>query len=415
LWACRTLMTALPDMPETDNAESGAGAINPLAIAVFVVALVIGGLLIWLSFAGGDARPSETVVALPAAGDNGPETLLSGSTATVPPEPQVLDGTGTVPVSDGTSSDGDATAADGSRLQAIGSLPLVAPGAPLTEAPITGLYEETSGGLLPVTAADGRRSVASYGRPFEAPAADDTRPRIALMITGLGLNRTFAERALEQLPADVSLAYMPYSSDLQEQVNKARDDGHEVALQLPMEPFDYPDNDPGPYTLLTSLPEEANRKRLEWLLARTSGYFATINHQGGRFLSEAESLSPILTALRDRGVGFIDTGDGARNATEDAVPETGLAWGVADQVVDVTKSQRQIDKALSDLEDTARQSGLAMGIGTALPVTVERVAEWAAGLEEKGISLVPVSAVLAANSAPPGADQTETSSIEPAE
>ena len=215
------------------------------------------------------------------------------------------------------------------------------------------------------------------------------------MITGFGLYRTFAERALEQLPADISLAYTPYSSELQNQINGARADGHEVALELPMEPFDYPNNDPGPYTLLTNLPEEANRKRLEWLLARATGYFATVNRQGGRFLSESDSLSPILTSLEERGLGFIDTGNGARNATEDAVPGKDFNWTVATRVVDATKSQRQIDKALSDLETAAREDGMAIGIGTALPVTVERVSEWAASLADKGIDLVPVSAALA--------------------
>ena len=64
-------------------------------------------------------------------------------------------------------------------------------------------------------------------------------------------------------------------------------------------------------------------------------------------------------------------------------------------VIDATKSPRQIDQALKELEDSARQSGIALGIGTALPVTVERVAMWAEKLDAKGIDLVPVSAVLA--------------------
>ena len=33
-------------------------------------------------------------------------------------------------------------------------------------------------------------------------------------------------------------------------VARAREAGHEVLLEVPMEPFDYPDNDPGPQTLL---------------------------------------------------------------------------------------------------------------------------------------------------------------------
>lgn len=411
-------MTAIPTetTAQDSTGTATAGRINPLAIAVFAVALLIGGLLIWLSFAGGSSKPAEHVLALSADGSDGRETLISGDTVSIPPPPQVLDPQ-TTPTPDtqtgkdpgeaepGTSEE---TQAGNTTLQRIGSLPPLPQGAPLVEAPVTGLYEETTEGLLPVISASGQRAVASYGRPFaQPPAGEAPRPRVALMIMGFGLNRTFAERALEQLPADISLAFTPYSPELQSQINAARADGHEVALELPMQPFDYPDNDPGPYTLLTNLPEEANRKRLEWLLARATGYFATVNHQGGRFLSESESLAPILTSLKDRGLGFVDTGDGARNATEDAVPPEGFNWTVADFVVDATKSRRQIDKSLADLETAARENGMAVGIGTALPLTVERTAEWAASLAGKGIDLVPVSAALAGNSsATPQTSQT---------
>lgn len=401
-------MTAIPTDTETQNAS---GRINPLAIAVFVVALMIGGLLIWLSFAGGSSTPAEHVLTLAGDGDE-TETLISGDIVSIPPAPQVLDADGSqgadttaADTTTDTGTAGDPAVSVQGGLQQIGSLPVLPLGAPLAEAPITGLYEETSAGLLPVISESGQRAVASYARPFPAaPTSEETRPRIAVMITGFGLNRTFAERALEQLPADISLAFTPYSSDLQTQINAARADGHEVALELPMEPFDYPDNDPGPYTLLTNLPEEANRKRLEWLLARATGYFATVNRQGGRFLSEVDSLAPVMMSLKDRGLGFVDTGDGARNATEDAVPATDFNWAVASQVVDATKSKRQIDKALADLEETARKNGMAFGVGTALPITVERVAEWAASLADKGIDLVPVSAALANSTATPPAE-----------
>lgn len=428
--------TAAASAPDGAMAgESTRGArLNPLAIAVFVVALTIAGLLVWLSFAGDDTG-EQFIISLPE-GATGSDTTLSGGTISVPPAPRVLDDPRGIAVTGGgetgdhtdtqtpgtdtttgnetpdvEGTDGETSQASSDNLQKIGSLAPLPVGAPLREAPIAGLYEETSAGLLPVIAPNGARSVASYARPFAAPTAptpgssvgstgeEKARPRIAIMIMGFGLNKTFAERALEQLPADISLAFTPYSGELQNQINAARADGHEVALELPMEPFNYPDNDPGPYTLLTSLPEEANRKRLEWLLARGAGYFATVNRQGGRYLSEMDALTPILASLKERGLGFVDTGDGARNTTAEAAPENGFNWVAGNQVIDASKSPRQIDGALEDLEKAARSSGMAVGIGTALPITVDRVAQWAATLDEKGIDLVPVSAAMASSNA----------------
>ncbi len=51
---------------------------------------------------------------------------------------------------------------------------------------------------------------------------------------------------------------MPYGADVERLVARARGEGHEILLQVPMEPFGYPDNDPGPQTLLTSLTPEQN-------------------------------------------------------------------------------------------------------------------------------------------------------------
>ena len=54
-----------------------------------------------------------------------------------------------------------------------------------------------------------------------------------------------------KLPPAVTLAFAPYGAEPGKLVERARSLGHEVLLQIPLEPFDYPDNDPGPQTLQT--------------------------------------------------------------------------------------------------------------------------------------------------------------------
>ncbi|MDP1340887.1 divergent polysaccharide deacetylase family protein, partial [Klebsiella variicola] len=74
--------------------------------------------------------------------------------------------------------------------------------------------------------------------------------------------------AIETLPPEVTLSFAPYGPRLQEWIDKAREAGHEVLLELPMEPFGYPQNDPGPHTLLTGGNTAENISRLEWLMSR---------------------------------------------------------------------------------------------------------------------------------------------------
>src|SRR5690606_14118741 len=125
---------------------------------------------------------------------------------------------------------------------------------------------------------------------------------------GLGLNSATTRAAIERLPAEVTLAFVPYAEGLQTWIDLARAHGHEVMLELPMEPTGYPDNDPGPYTLLSSGGADDVAVKLDWLLARATGYFGVTNYLGDRFATSDEGVSALMTNLRQRGLAFLDNG-----------------------------------------------------------------------------------------------------------
>lgn len=280
-------------------------------------------------------------------------------------------------------------AADGVGGSAIITLPdggvsQGAPGSPLVPAPIVGLTAPGPGGaLLPIIGPDGRGPAEAYARPFKG----DGRPKVALVVGGLGLNAALTRKAIETLPPEVTLSFAPYAEGLQGWIDLARANGHEVLLEAPMEPADYPQNDPGPMTLLAdSSPEETTRK-LEWLLSRATGYFGLTNYLGSRFLATPSATGALATALRGRGVAFIDDGSAIRK-----VP--GPPRASADRVVDDDLSADAISRQLAALEAQARNRGQALGSGFAYPVTVEEAARWAQGLPERGFQLAPASALL---------------------
>ena len=163
----------------------------------------------------------------------------------------------------------------------------------LPAAPVAELVEESQYGPLPKVAADGRRAIEVYSRPSRyAEASPGAPPRIAILITGLGLPDSPPPSAvLKGLPAPVSVAYGAYGRSLQDAVKVIRADGHEVLLQIPLEPENYPTVDPGPHTLLTTLPPEENIKRLQWLMSRYTGYVGVTNHMGAKFGATADSFS----------------------------------------------------------------------------------------------------------------------------
>ena len=252
------------------------------------------------------------------------------------------------------------------------------------------LIEKTSQGSLPRIADDGTTPMRAYA----APAISAGKPRIAIVISGLGISAKATQMALDKLPAGVTVAFAPYAADVQRWVTNARQRGHEVLLEVPMEPYDFPDSDPGKYTLRAGQGEEANTQRLVWALTRFTGYTGVTNLLGGRLLSDPGALEPVLTYLTRRGLLFFDNGLAVHSVAPDVAIRVGAPFAQANETIDSIQAAMEIDHHLSDLETVARAKGSASGSGFLYPITIERVSSWAKGLQGRGFVLVPVSAIV---------------------
>ena len=288
------------------------------------------------------------------------------------------------PLSGAAGGDSLITLPDGATVAGGGSAITAPrrPAMPLPAAPIAGLSQPGPNGPLPTIAADGRVPAQAYARPFRP----NGKPRVALIVGGLGLNAVTTRAAIERLPAEVTLSFVPYADGLQGWIDLARAQGHEVMLEIPMEPTGYPDNDPGPQTLLASATPDDITSRLSWLLGRATGYFAVTNYLGDRFVTSDNGMGAFLSLLRQRGVAFIDDGSARRRPG---------AWAraSADSVIDETQTPAAIVGRLNALEVRAKATGAALGTGFSYPVTVEAAARWTAGLEGRGLQLAPASAM----------------------
>lgn len=260
----------------------------------------------------------------------------------------------------------------------------------LPRAPLPGLTEWSSQGKLPIIAEDGRTSFQAYRRPFSNPAG---RPSISIVVGGLGLNSRVTEAAIDELPPEITLSFVPYSRGLQAWVDKARAAGHEVLIELPMEPYDYPNNDTGPYTLLTTANTSENMRRVEWLLTRATGYFGVTNYQGAKFATDSRAIAPVFDELKSRGLAFIHDGSAPRSVFESTAQSSELPFAEAARVIDSEPSGSAIDEQLLHLEAIALQRGYALGTGFAFPITIDQLRDWSATLSSKGYVLAPASAL----------------------
>lgn len=246
-------------------------------------------------------------------------------------------------------------------------------------------------GPLPKLDAEGKAPWQVYARPFPQ---NDPRPRIALVMTDVGLSASMTDSLVQRLPGAVTFAVPAGLAGVQAVVDKVRANGHEVLLSVPMEPVGYPRNDPGPYTLLTSLPDERNAERLDRALGSATGYVGVTTISGTRYMARRESLNPTLHTLHRRGLLFVDSWLSTTSQATRLSTEIGLPRAVSDSLIDRTASAGGIDAQLAELERLAQANGAAVGFAQPYPVTIERIANWSATLKSRGIVLAPVTAVV---------------------
>lgn len=307
-------------------------------------------------------------------------------------------------VADHTASGPATITADPGQFPAGGSITAVpAPGhelAPVESGAATNshglvadLTEETANGPIPRMSGTGETPFAAYRADFDAASAG-AGPKVALIVTGLGINEQGSLDAIAQLPDLVTLAFAPYGKALVNTVTAARGGGHEVMLEIPLEPFDYPQNDPGPHTLLTGEPPRQNLEKLFWLMARFGGYFGLINNMGARFTASSGDFSPVMEELGARGLGYIDDGSSNRSVSQQLAGTNKVPFARANILIDANPARSSILSALDSLEAEALEHGSAIGIVSALPISIQTISEWSAELDGKGIALVPASALM---------------------
>jgi polysaccharide deacetylase 2 family uncharacterized protein YibQ len=254
------------------------------------------------------------------------------------------------------------------------------------------LLEKSRYGMIPMVA-DGLKPFTLYAAEADRAKAAKM-PVVSIVVAGLGVGAAKTTEAIMKLPPAVTLAFTPYGSDPAKLAERARAQRHEILLQIPMEPFDYPDNDPGPQTLLTTLGPEQNLDRLYWHLSRFQGYAGIANFMGARFVVSDAVLQPIVREAAKRGLGYLDDGSSPRSVAASLAAGQAMPFARADVAIDAVPTAGEIDRALARLEGLAKERGAAVGIASALPVSIERIGAWTKALESRGILLVPLTTAM---------------------
>ena len=222
--------------------------------------------------------------------------------------------------------------------------------------------------------------------------AEGPRRRAAIIIDDLG-NHPKLDARFAGLDLELTLAVLPHGPATREAVREVREKGREMMLHLPMEPQGYPEVDPGPGALLTSMSRSELATTLNRDLEAVPLAVGVNNHMGSRLTEDAGALEVVFRRLKERGLFFVDSRTTSSSRVEEVAARVGLKTAsrsvFLDNVAEPGAVQAQVQRLLAK---AAEKDGV-IAIGHPHPATLETLAKMAPLIKER-LELVPVSTLV---------------------
>jgi uncharacterized protein len=218
-----------------------------------------------------------------------------------------------------------------------------------------------------------------------------TGTKIAIVIDDLGQNAQ-STKAVINLPAALTLAFLPYGDHLKPMAELARQRGHEVILHMPMQPLGR--DDPGPLALRAGDNEEQIANKMQVATQKIPGVNGFNNHMGSRFSVDASSMALLMQWTKRRGFYFLDSRTHADSKGMNAARAHGVPFAVRDVFLDHTINAEAIGGQLRQLQSVAVKKGSAIAIGHPHGLTVAALREWIPAMQKQGVIFVTIPELL---------------------
>jgi len=338
--------------------------------------------------------PSKTVVSNSDTTENDPVASNTGESATGEQSAALSDQAETQE-SSGTGEPGL------TELEPNGSIAVPKPRPPRAEPQEIGLahlpdpdfVERGATGVIPRRSDDGRRPMDIYSREPDT-SGNFGVARIVIIVGGIGVSQTASQNAIRKLPPSVTLAFAPSGNSLARWMQAARKKGHELLLQIPMEPFGFQQSSGNQRTLLSGDNDEENIANLHWAMSQITNYVGLMNYQGAKLLADEAALKPVFDEIAERGLLFVDDGSAGNNKSKIAAARSILPFASGHVQIDAKRSRRDIAEQLAALVAEAKRTGVAIGVANGFSDSIDMIAEFAAQAGKIGVEITPVSAIV---------------------
>jgi polysaccharide deacetylase 2 family uncharacterized protein YibQ len=226
---------------------------------------------------------------------------------------------------------------------------------------------------------------------YYEPIVKKQAPSVAIILTGLGLNTTWTEKVLSTVSKKTTLAFSPYSPNLNDLLQRTKTLGFNTLVGLPMEPHAYPNQDPGPYTLLTGAKDGENIRKTKLILDNIPNGIGIIGEYGSQFTLSKVDLEPVLKEIKNRGSVFIDPNTTLHSQVQSTCKALEITCPQVDLTLPISSNSAEEDNFLKKIIQNAKENGIIVISVPAIPAFVQHLPEWLDTIEKNGINVVSIT------------------------
>ncbi len=201
-------------------------------------------------------------------------------------------------------------------------------------------------------------------------------------------------RDILNINVPVSFAVLPYRTYSTEIANEANAMGRDVLLHLPMEPVDYPKNDPGEGSVFLSMSDEEISGQVAMDIDAVPHIIGVNNHMGSKFSENREKMMVVLNTVREKKLFYLDSRTSPKTTGFNLAKEIGLRALDRNVFLDNDQDVAYTLTKFEELIEIAKKSGFAVAIGHPHPTTIAALEKMVERFESEGIEVVPVSSLL---------------------
>ncbi len=200
------------------------------------------------------------------------------------------------------------------------------------------------------------------------PKIKDRLPRIAIIIDDIGYDKKIAQEFME-LNSNLTFSVLPFSPFGRNISEELHSKGAEIMLHLPMEPSDYPNADPGPGAMLSSMPPDILLEQLKKNIKDVPFIVGVNNHMGSELTTHSDQMNQIFTILKKEKLFFIDSRTSLKSQGQASARLLKLKFAHRDVFLDNNQDTDYVTGQFAQLVNLAKKQGSAIGIGHPYKIT----------------------------------------------